>query len=91
MPSFSEVCCCSFIKRDRKQPDVTPVSQFGPAVGRQASCSVNDVGSSPHFGCPFSSAALICGHRLLTLPLTINERLKRLSSLPTVMQKSFWW
>ena len=27
----------------------------------------------------------------MTLPLTINETLKRLSSLPIFMQKSFWW
>ena len=27
----------------------------------------------------------------MTLPLTINETLKWLSSLPILMQKSFWW
>ena len=28
---------------------------------------------------------------LVTLPLTINETLKWLSSLPVLMQESFWW
>ena len=28
---------------------------------------------------------------LVTLSLTINETLKRLSSLPILMQESFWW
>ena len=32
-----------------------------------------------------------CGHCLVTLSLTINETLKWLSSLPILMQKSFWW
>ena len=34
---------------------------------------------------------VICGHRLVTLSLTINETLKWLSSLPILMQESFWW
>ena len=29
--------------------------------------------------------------RFVILPLTINETLKRLSSLPILMQESFWW
>ena len=35
----------------------------------------------------------VCGHRLNcdVLSLTINETLKWLSSLPTLMQESFWW
>ena len=42
------------------------------------------------FGSPFSSK-MVCGHCLGTLSLTINETLKWLSSLPTLMQESFWW
>ena len=34
---------------------------------------------------------VVCGHRLVTLSLTINETLKWLSSLPILMQESFWW
>ena len=43
------------------------------------------------FGSPFSSKVVVCGHCLVTLSLTINEILIWLSSLPIVMQKSFWW
>ena len=35
-----------------------------------------------HFGSPFSSKVVVCGHGLVTLSLTINETLKWLSSLP---------
>ena len=31
------------------------------------------------------------GHCLVTLPCTINETLKWTTSLPILMQKSFWW
>ena len=34
---------------------------------------------------------VVCGHGLVTLSLTSNETLKWLSSLPTLMQQSFWW
>ena len=34
---------------------------------------------------------MVCGHCLVALSLTINETLKWLPSLPTLMQKSFWW
>ena len=44
-----------------------------------------------HIGSPFSSKVMACGHCLVTLPLTINETLKWLSSLPILMQESFWW
>ena len=37
------------------------------------------------------TALVVCGHGLVTLSLTINETLKWLSSLPILMQKSFWW
>ena len=36
-------------------------------------------------GCPFSAEVVACGHSLVTLPLTVNETLKRLSSLPILM------
>ena len=44
------------------------------------------VGSIPLFGSIFSSKVEICGHRLVTLPLTINETFKWLSSLPILVQ-----
>ena len=44
-------------------------------------------------GSPFSSKRLwfVCGHCLVTLSLTITATLKWLSSLPILMQESFWW
>ena len=38
------------------------------------------------FGSPFSSKVVVCGHRPVTLSLTINETLKWLSSLSILMQ-----
>ena len=51
----------------------------------------DDIGSIPRFGCPLFSELVICGHRLVTLPLTINKTFKCLSSMPILMRKSFWW
>ena len=34
---------------------------------------------------------VVCGHCLVTLSLTINETLKWLSSLPILMEETFWW
>ena len=40
----------------------------------------------------FFKKVVVCGHSLVvTLSLTINETLKWLSSLPILMQESFWW
>ena len=70
------------------------VSRFGLAVRLSRRTSVRNC-----FGSPFSSKAVVCGHGLVTLSETLScdfvphnyERLKWLSSLPTLMQKSFWW
>ena len=43
------------------------------------------------FGSPLSSKVVVCWHCLVTLSLTINETLKCLLSLPTLMHESFWW
>ena len=40
---------------------------------------------------PLSSNVVVWGHCFVTLSFTINETLKWLSSLPTLMQKSSWW
>ena len=37
------------------------------------------------------SSVVVCGHCLVTSSLTINEKLKCLSSLPISMQESLWW
>ena len=37
--------------------------------------------SQHRFGSPFSSKVVVCGHCLVTLPLTINETLKWFSSV----------
>ena len=67
------------------------VSRFGLAVrfrlvSRRASAQLR-------FGSPSSLKRIqvVCGHCLVTLPLTINETLKWLSSLPILTQESFWW
>ena len=75
-------------KRPSKQETVikiTPVNRFGLAVSRGTSVRIR-------FGWPFSSKPVVCGHCLIvTLSLTINDTLKCLSSLPILMQESFWW
>ena len=43
------------------------------------------------FGSPFSSKIVVCGQCLVTLSITTNETFKWLSSLPILMQGSFWW
>ena len=44
------------------------------------------------FGSPFSSKRLwFVDTVFVTLSLTINETLKWLSSLPILMEESFWW
>ena len=43
------------------------------------------------FGSLFTSEVVVRGHCLVTLSFTFNETLKWLSSLPTLMQESFWW
>ena len=38
-----------------------------------------------------SVKAVVCGHGLETLSATFNDAFKGLSSLPILMQESFWW
>ena len=57
------------------------VSRFGLAVRLVSRASVRI-----RFGSLFSSKVVVYGHCFETLPLTINETLKWLSSLPTLMQ-----
>ena len=65
------------------------VSGFGLAVGVRLVSRGTSV--RIRFDSPFSSKIVVCGHCLVPLSLTINEILKWLSSLPILMQKSFWW
>ena len=65
------------------------VSSFGLAPLRRYAGKQRDHGSN-RFGSPFSSKVVVCGHCLVTLSLTIKETLKWLSSLPILMQESFW-
>ena len=61
----------------------------------------DDVGSNPSVGSPFASKLAVYGRCFVTLPVTFNETLQWLSSLPILMQnhsdedrvdcKSFWW
>ena len=66
------------------------VSRFGIAVSVVRLVS-RGILLQIRFGSPFSSKVVVCGHCLVTLSLTINETLKWLSSLPILMQESFWW
>ena len=62
-----------------------PVSQFGLAIAlisRRSSVRIC-------FGSPFSSKVVVCGHRLVTMYLTINKTIKGLSSLPILKLESF--
>ena len=56
------------------------VSRLGLVV-RHSAGKRNDAGSTPRFGSPFSSIIVIYGHCLVTLPCTINETFKWLTSL----------
>ena len=63
-------------------------SRFGLALkGKGEAGKQRDLGSNPLR----LSFVVVCGHHLVTLSLTINETLKWLSSLPILMQESFWW
>ena len=66
------------------------VSRFGLAVRRYAG-KQRDLGSNPLRLSFLFKKVVICGQCLVTLFLTINETLKRLPSLPILMQESFWW
>ena len=43
------------------------------------------------FVSPFSSKVVVCGDRLVTLSLTVNETIKWLSQLPVLKHETFWW
>ena len=64
------------------------LSRFGPAVRHKAS-KQKDLGSIP-LRLSFLFRAVVCGHYLVALFITIQKTLKWLSSLPILMQESFW-
>ena len=64
-------------------PPPEPVWPSGKAPGRLVSGRTS---VRYRFGSPFSSKVVVCGQGLVSLFLTINETLKRLSSLPILMQ-----
>ena len=74
------------------QAAISGVSRFDLAVGRQSG-KQKGLGSIPLRLSQLSlqKKVVVCGHRLVTLSLTINETLKWLSSLPILLQESFWW
>ena len=45
------------------------------------------MGLIPRFGSPFPYKVVVCGPCFVTLPFTINETFKWLSSLPMLMQE----
>ena len=65
------------------------MSRFGLAVRRQAGMQ-KGLGSIPLRLSFFFKKLVVCGHCLATMSLTINETLKWLSSLPILMQESFY-
>ena len=76
---LQQTFCC----HDTGRPMSEQVWPSGKLVSRGTSVRIR-------FCSPFSSEVVVCGHCLLTLSLTINETLKWLSSLPILMQESFW-
>ena len=67
------------------------VSRFGLAVRRQAG-KQKGLGSIPLRLSVLFKEVVAGGHCLVTaLSLTVNETLKWLSSLPILMQESFWF
>ena len=73
-----------------KHREVFVVSRFGLAVrhyaGKQKGLSSVLLQLSFLF-----KKDVVCGHRLVTLSLKINETLKWFSLLPILMQELFWW
>ena len=65
------------------------VNHFGPAVRRYAD-KQKDLGSIPLRLSFLFKKVVVYGHCLVTLSLAVNETLKWLSSLPILMQESFW-
>ena len=66
------------------------VSRFGLAVRRSAG-KQKGYGSIPLRLSLLFKKVVVCGHCLVTLSFTINETSIWLSSLPILMQESFWW
>ena len=72
-----------------KQRMMLFIRTFGEPVwpsGKQ-----KDFGSNPLRLSFVFKKVVLCGPCLVTLSLTTNETLKCLSSLPILMQESFWW
>ena len=87
--STAPLCCLSGQRYYSKCSVVSlgSLSRFGlAAVSRTTETESVRI----RFGSPFSSKIVVCGHCLVTLSLTVNETLKWLSSLPILMQESFW-
>ena len=83
-------CCCfvSFLSTPTAGFVCEPVWPSSKALLRLVSRGTS---VQIRFGSSFSSKVVVCSHCLVTLSLTIYETLKRLSSLPTLMQEPFWW
>ena len=64
------------------------LSRFGLTVRRWVG-KQKDLGSIPLRLSFLLKKVVVCGQCLVTLSLTINETLKRLSLLPILMQESF--
>ena len=68
------------------------ITSGGRQEGLSASLKQRGLGSIPLRLSFLIKKVVVCGHSLVvTLSLTIDETLKWLSSLPILMQESFWW
>ena len=67
------------------------VSRFGLAVRRCQAGKQKELGSIPLWLAFLFERVVVCGHCLVTFSITTDETLKWLSSLPILMQESFWW
>ena len=66
------------------------ITSGGQQEGLSAGLKQKDLGSIPLRLSFFFKKVVVCGHCLVALSLTVNETLKWLSSLPFLMQESFW-
>ena len=89
VPSKSVGSYCSRLNKTARTLQNVTASRFGLAIRRKAG-KQKDLGSIPlRLSFFFKS----CNLQTVSsdFALTINETLKWLSSLPILMQESFWW
>ena len=92
IPLPTEICILARRRRRKKKKRKKKRRwvSFGLAVRRYAGKQKGLGSIQLRLSLPFRKV-VVGGHCLVTLSLTVNETLKWLSSLPILMQESFWW